>query len=88
MRPDNPHERLLNLVTPPRPRWRERLCGHPARTLGFLVGDAGIRYELKSKLGLARTLPTRHARPALYGISDWVSVAEGARRLMIWCCRY
>jgi hypothetical protein len=73
---DNPHERLLNLLSPPRPRWRERLRKHPARTLGFLVGDASIRYELKSRLGLKRTVPTPHARPALYGIGDWVSVAE------------
>ncbi len=75
---DNPHERLLNLLSRQQPRWRERLRHDPARTLGFVVGDPSIRYEFKSRLGLS-TFKKDRAAPALYGIGDWVDVARRRR---------
>jgi hypothetical protein len=69
----NAHERLLNLLAFAQPRWRERLRQHPGRVLGFVVGDPSMRYELKSKLRLARA---RHAERGLYTIGDWADLAQ------------
>ncbi|MBV9174936.1 MAG: MBL fold metallo-hydrolase, partial [Chloroflexi bacterium] len=46
-----PHERLLNVLAPAQPRWRQRLRKTPLRTLGFVVGDPGMRLDLFSRLG-------------------------------------
>ena len=70
------HERLLNLLAFPRSRWRERLRTHPGRVLGFMVGDASMRYELKSKLGLARSTRTDTTERGLYAIADWADLAQ------------
>ena len=74
-----PHERVLNLLAPPSPRWRQRLRRAPLRTLGFVVGDPSMRYAL---LGALRHRATRGAsarptdEPTLYGIGDWAQLAQ------------
>jgi hypothetical protein len=74
-----PHERLLNLLAPPSPRWRQRLRRAPLRTLGFAVGDPSMRYAL---LGALRQRARRRAggrttdEPTLYGIGDWAQLAQ------------
>ncbi|MDQ6675259.1 MAG: MBL fold metallo-hydrolase [Chloroflexota bacterium] len=75
------HERLLNLLACAQPRWRERLKKHPGRVLGFMVGDASMRYALKSKLGLAHSTRAEQAQHAqtergLYAIADWADLAR------------
>jgi hypothetical protein len=74
------HERLLNLLAFPQPRWRERLRKHPGRVLGFMVGDASMRYELTSKLKakLRRARPPQAAltERGLYAIADWADLAR------------
>ena len=73
---NNAHERLLNLLAFPQPRWRERFRRHPGRVLGFVLGDPSMRYELKSKLGLARSVPLDETEPGLYAIGDWADLAR------------
>jgi len=70
-----PHERLLNLLAPPSPRWRQRLRRAPLRTLGFVVGDPSMRYAL---LGALRRRTGRQTpdEPTLYGIDDWAQLAH------------
>lgn len=73
----NPHELLLNLLAPPRPRWRERLRRHPARAASFVLRDQSMRYALRNKLSTRLTRSPRSARePALYEIGDWVTATE------------
>jgi hypothetical protein len=72
----NAHERLLNLLAYPQPRWRERFRKHPARVLGFVVGDASMRYALRSKLGLARSQRGEVVERGLYAIGDWAELAR------------
>ena len=73
---NNAHERLLNLLAFPQPRWRERFRRHPGRVLGFMLGDVSMRHELKSKLGLARPAPTDATERGLYAISDWAELVR------------
>jgi Beta-lactamase superfamily domain len=70
-----PHERLLNLLAPPPPRWRERLRQAPSRTLGFLIGDAGMRLDLATRLR-HRAQRQSAEEPALYQITDWAQLAQ------------
>ncbi len=74
------HERLLNLLAFAQPRWRERLQKHPGRALGFMLGDASMRYELKSKLeaklGLAGVRRGAATERGLYAIADWADLAQ------------
>jgi hypothetical protein len=72
----NAHERLLNLLAYPRPRWRERFRQHPSRVLGFVLGDASMRHELKSKLGLARSPRGEGTERGLYAIGDWAELVR------------
>jgi hypothetical protein len=74
------HERLLNLLAFPQPRWRERVRAHPGRVLGFVVGDASMRYELKSKLksklGAANAPHAETTERGLYAIADWADLVR------------
>jgi hypothetical protein len=72
----NVHERLLNLLAFPQSRWRERLRKHPGRVVGFVVGDASMRLELKSKLGLAVSPRGEEPERGLYAIGDWAELAR------------
>ncbi len=76
----NAHERLLDLLGYPQPRWRERLRKHPGRVLGFMVGDASMRYEVKSKLksrlGLVGATRGDATERGLYAIADWADLAR------------
>ena len=78
---NNPQDRLLGLLAPPAPRWRQRLRGDPARVLGFVVGDASMRHDLKQamvrRLG-ARPRRRTSAEPELYAIRDWAGMATAA----------
>jgi hypothetical protein len=73
---NNAHERLLNLLALAQPRWRERFRRHPGRVLGFVLGDPSMRFALKSKLGLARSVPLNESERGLYAISDWAALAR------------
>jgi glyoxylase-like metal-dependent hydrolase (beta-lactamase superfamily II) len=71
------YEQLLSLLAPPQPRWRQRLLEHPVRTLGFVLGDASMRYALASRL--FDRLRRRHQtfnEPGLYEIRDWALMAQ------------
>jgi hypothetical protein len=70
-----PHERVLNLLAPPPTRWRQRLRQAPLRTLGFVLGDPSMRYEL---LGALRRRASGQAagEPTLYGLGDWAQLAQ------------
>jgi Beta-lactamase superfamily domain len=65
----SPHERFLDALSLPTPRWRERLRADPARTAGFLLRDPSLRYAARRRLLPQRARP----EPALYDISDWAS---------------
>ena len=72
----NAHERLLHLLAAAQPRWRERFRSHPARVLGFAVGDASMRAQVKARFGLAQPArPAAHERE-LYTISDWADLTS------------
>jgi hypothetical protein len=71
-----PHERLLNLLAPPPPRWRRRLRQAPLRTLGFAIGDPSMRYELFGALRRRAARATAAPEPALYQITDWAQLAQ------------
>lgn len=72
----NAHERLLNLLAYRQSRWRERFRKHPGRVVSFVLGDASMRYELKSKLHLGRAPSGTGAEPGLYTIGDWSDLAR------------
>jgi len=73
----NPHEQLLNLLAPPRPRWRERFRRHPSRTASFLVRDQSMRYAARTKLAATFARSRRPTgEPAPYEIGDWVTATE------------
>jgi hypothetical protein len=64
------NEPLLSLLAPPQPRWRERLRKDPLRTLGFIVGDPSMRFELASHVpGIRRG--AAQTEPGLYQMRDW-----------------
>jgi Beta-lactamase superfamily domain len=65
----SPHERLLDALSLPVPRWRERVRAHPARALRFLARDPSMRLAARRRLGRGRA---RRA-PELYDIKDWVT---------------
>jgi hypothetical protein len=67
----SPHERMLNALSLPTPRWRERLRTDPRRAAGFLLRDPSMRYAARQRLPRARQpIPVE---PALYDIGDWVT---------------
>jgi Beta-lactamase superfamily domain len=69
-----PHERLLQLLAPAQPRWRQHLRERPLRTLRYLIGDPSMRYALARRSG--RPASTRPANLAPYEMRDWVAVPE------------
>jgi hypothetical protein len=74
----SPHERLLQLLAPVQPRWRQHLRQQPLRTMRFLVGDPSMRYAAATALfRMRRPAPPAHTEPAPYAMADWVSVPEG-----------
>ena len=74
----SPHERLLQLLAPVQPRWRQHLRQQPLRTMRFLVGDPSMRYAAATALfRMRRPAPQAHTEPAPYAMADWVSVPEG-----------
>jgi hypothetical protein len=67
----SPHERMLNALSLPTPRWRERLRTDPWRAASFLLLDPSMRYAARRRfLGAANGAAYE---PALYDIGDWVS---------------
>jgi len=78
-----PHERILQLLAPSQPRWRQHLRERPWRTLRYLVGDPSMRYA-SAQLALRRTRPLEKRAvdkravtdPAPYELRDWVAVPE------------
>jgi hypothetical protein len=66
------HERLLNLLAAPQPRWRAHLRADAARTVQFLLGDPSLRYAARRRL---RRAPPPAPEPALYAMHDWASAA-------------
>jgi beta-lactamase family protein len=71
-----PHDRLLQLLAPTAPRWRQQLRAQPRRTLRYLTGDPSMRYALRRRL-LRRRRPSEvNAEPAPYEMRDWVAVPE------------
>jgi hypothetical protein len=70
-----PHEQLLNALAPSPPRWRERLRKAPLRTLGFILGDPGMRLDVFSRLR-HRVGGVAADEPALYEISDWSALVR------------
>jgi len=71
-----PHDRVLQLLAPTPPRWRQQLRAHPWRTLRYLWGDPSMRYALRRRLARRRQPPDTSAEPAPYEIRDWVAVPE------------
>jgi hypothetical protein len=70
-----PHDRLLAMLAPPQPRWRERLRTAPLRTAGFLLGDPSMRLGVFDDLR-RRAQWTAPDEPALYRIDDWADLAQ------------
>ncbi len=66
-----PHDRLLALLSPPEPRWRQRLQKDPLRTLRFVVGDPSMRLALGSRLRRHAPASPEGAEPGLYTVTDW-----------------
>jgi hypothetical protein len=72
-----PHDRLLQLLSPIQPRWRQHLRERPLRTLRYLVGDPSMRYAAAMRLLRLRRRAAQPAHePAPYDIRDWVAVPE------------
>jgi hypothetical protein len=69
-----PHDRLLQLLSPTQPRWRQHLRERPGRTLRYLVGDPSMRFAAVRPL-LRRT-HDQTSEPAPYEMRDWVAVPE------------
>jgi hypothetical protein len=69
------HDRILQLLAPSQPRWRQHLRERPWRTVRYVIGDPSMRYAAATS-ALRRT---RHktAEPAPYAIRDWVVAPEG-----------
>jgi hypothetical protein len=70
----SPHERILQLLAPAQPRWREHLRERPLRTVRYLLGDPSMRYAAGRRL--LRRRPSSQPERAPYDIRDWVAVPE------------
>jgi hypothetical protein len=68
------HNRLLQLLSPTQPRWRQHLRERPRRTLRYLVGDPSMRYAAAQRL--LRHAPAPSPDPAPYDMRDWVAAPE------------
>jgi hypothetical protein len=73
-----PHERVLQLLAPVQPRWRQHLRERPVRTMRFLIGDPSMRLAAaKRLLRVGSTTRQVDSGPAPYDIGDWITVPEG-----------
>jgi hypothetical protein len=69
-----PHERILQLLAPTPPRWRQHLRERPWRTARYIIGDPSMRYAAATRL-LGRT-STRTSDPSPYEMRDWLAAPE------------
>jgi hypothetical protein len=69
-----PHDRILQLLAPSQPRWRQHVRERPWRTARYLVGDPSMRYA--AAVRVLRRSRARTAEPAPYEIRDWVAAPE------------
>ena len=69
-----PHDRILQLLAPSQPRWRQQLRERPWRTARYIVGDPSMRFAAASRV-LRRTAPGT-SEPAPYEMRDWVAAPE------------
>ncbi|MBV9577185.1 MAG: MBL fold metallo-hydrolase [Chloroflexi bacterium] len=69
-----PHDRILQLLAPSQPRWRQHLRERPWRTLRYLVGDPSMRYAAAQRV--LRRSGSRDSDPAPYELRDWVAAPE------------
>jgi hypothetical protein len=70
-----PYDRILQLLAPASPRWRQHLRERPWRTVRYVIGDPSMRYAAADR-ALGRT--RRHSsEPAPYAMRDWVVAPEG-----------
>jgi hypothetical protein len=70
----SPHDRLLHLLSPIQPRWRQHLRERPLRTLRYLVGDPSMRYAAARRFLRPRAAVQSERAP--YDLRDWVAVPE------------
>jgi beta-lactamase family protein len=69
-----PHDKLLNLLSPVQPRWRQHLRERPLRTLRYLLGDPSMRYAVARRV--LRHKSEAPAERAPYDLRDWVAAPE------------
>jgi hypothetical protein len=69
-----PHDRLLQVLTPRQPRWREHLRQRPLRTLRYLLGDPSMRFAAMRRFKRSRRVAQAERAP--YDLKDWVAVPE------------
>lgn len=69
-----PHDRILQLLSPRQPRWRQHLRERPLRTLRYLLGDPSMRYAAVHRLLHSRRSQVAAREP--YDLRDWVAVPE------------
>jgi hypothetical protein len=69
-----PHDRILQLLSPGQPRWRQHLRQRPWRTTRYLLGDPSMRYAAAQRL--LRRSRAQTTEPAPYELRDWVGVPE------------
>jgi hypothetical protein len=69
-----PHERILQLLAPTAPRWREQLRARPWRTARFILGDPSMRYAAATRVLRRRRAPSPELAP--YEMRDWVAAPE------------
>ena len=70
-----PHDRILQLLSPSQPRWRQHLRERPLRTVRYLLGDPSMRYAAARRFVRSKHKVTAERAP--YDIRDWVAVPEG-----------
>jgi hypothetical protein len=71
-----PHERILHLLSPVAPRWRQHLRERPLRTLHYLIGDPSMRYAAARRVLRSSRSATTQSERAPYDLRDWVAVPE------------
>jgi hypothetical protein len=71
-----PHERILHLLSPVAPRWRQHLRERPLRTLHYLIGDPSMRYAAARRLLRSPKAKATESERAPYDLRDWVAVPE------------
>ncbi len=71
-----PHDRILQLLAPNQPRWREHLRQRPWRTARYILGDPSMRYAGARRLLHRSRTRARTSDPAPYEMRDWVAAPE------------